>query len=743
MTFAALARRHAAAQPVELDRRSFVKLTGTGAFALAFAPAFAQNAPAAAGLKPQQMPGPFVAIAADGTVTVQVNRLDFGQGAATAMPMLVAEELDADWSRVQGVLAPAAPVYADPVYGMQMTGGSGTMANSWQQYREIGARARAMLVAAAAKQWGVDAAAVKVADGLLSGPAGQKAGFGELAAAAQQQPVPEKVVLKTADQFKLIGKPQGRKNAREIARGRQAYGMDFGVDPATKALLPGLQTVVVARAPVFGGKVTKFDAAAARAVKGVSAVFEVELDRGGRGVAVAAKGYWAARQGRDALKPEWNLDGLEKVDSAAQRAQYRALAQKDGLPVKAEGKPAARAGTPAQTIRAEYHFPYLAHAPMEPLNCVIEFNGEACRVWAGTQFQTVDQGAIAATLGLKPEQVLLHTLMAGGGFGRRAVPSSDYLVEAARIAKAWRAAGKTTPLKIVWSREDDLLGGYYRPSYMHKVEVDLGADGGVMRWQHRIVGQSIIKGTPFESFLVKDGIDGTSVEGVGDTAYALPVSASLHSPVQNVPVLWWRSVGHTHTAYVMETLVDEIATLTKQDPVALRKSLWGGKHPRHLAALELAVEKSGYGTRTLPKGHAWGVAVHESFGSVVAYVVEASLDRGAPKLHKATAGVHCNTAVNPLNVQAQVQGAALMALGTTLPGAAITLKNGEVQQHNFHEYTVARLPQMPQVDVHIVPSTEPPTGMGEPGLPPLAPAFANALARLGAPRQRELPFKLG
>ncbi len=742
---AALARRHAKPADSALDRRRFIKLAGAGSFALAAVPlsplsAQAQAAAPTAELKPHQLPGPFVSIAADGTVTVMVNRLEFGQGVATSLPMLVAEEMDADWSRMKAELAPAAAAYADPVYGMQMTGGSGSIAHSWQPYREIGARMRAMLVAAAAKQWGVEPASIKVADSVLSGPAGQKAGFGELAAAAMAQPVPQQVALKSPADFKLLGKPQGRKNAREIVRGRQAYGIDYGVDPATRALLPGLQTVVVARPPVFGAKVTKFDRAAALAVKGVSAVMEVPLDRGGRGVAVVGKGYWAARQGREALKPEWDLAGVERIDSAAQLASYKALAQKDGLPTPR--KAAAAPGAVAQTITAEYSFPYLAHAPMEPLNCVIDFDGEACRVWAGTQFQTVDQGAIAATLGLKPEQVRLVTLMAGGGFGRRAVPSSDYLVEAANIAKAWRASGKTTPLKVMWSREDDIQGGYYRPAHVHRAEIALGSDGRVLSWQHRIVGQSILKGTPFEPFLVKDGVDGVSTEGVVDTAYDVPLTLQVHHPQQNVPVLWWRSVGNTHTAFVMETLIDEIAVAAKQDPVALRKQLWAGKHPRQLAALELAVEKSGYGTKALPAGRAWGVAVHESFGSVVAYVVEASIEGGKPKLHRATAGVHCNFAVNPLAVAGQVQGAALMGLSTCLPGNAITLKDGVVQQHNFHEYTVARLPDAPVIDVHIVPSADAPTGMGEPGLPALAPAFANALARLGAPRQRELPFKL-
>ncbi|MBC7996171.1 MAG: xanthine dehydrogenase family protein molybdopterin-binding subunit, partial [Rhizobacter sp.] len=386
---------------------------------------------------------------------------------------------------------------------------------------------------------------------------------------------------------------------------------------------------------------------------------------------------------------------------------------------------------------------YLAHAPMEPLNCVIDLKDDRCTVWAGTQFQTVDQGAVAQVLGLAPDKVTVNTLMAGGGFGRRAVPTADYLVEAANIVKAWKAKGNSTPLKILWSREDDIRGGYYRPMHVHRTEIGFDDKGNVLGWDHTIVGQSILTGTPFEAFMVKNGVDSVSTEGVADTPYNVPMALQVHHPKVNVPVLWWRSVGHTHTAFVMETLVDEIARATGQDPVAYRRALINDKHERHLAALDLAVDKSGYGKKTLTKGQAFGVAVHESFGSVVAYVVEASVANGQPVLHRVTAGVACGTAVNPLAVEAQVQGAALMALGTTLPGSAITLKDGVVQQSNFGDYTVARMPQMPLVAVHIVPSTEPPTGMGEPGVPPLAPAFANALAQLTGKPLRSLPFEMG
>jgi len=331
--------------------------------------------------------------------------------------------------------------------------------------------------------------------------------------------------------------------------------------------------------------------------------------------------------------------------------------------------------------------------------------------------------------------------MAGGGFGRRAVPTTDYVVEACTVAKLAMAAGVNAPIRVLWSREDDIKGGYYRPMHVHRADIGFDAKGKVLAWDHVIVGQSIAQGTPFEGMMIKDGIDATMVEGMRDP-YDVPMRLSVHHPKVNVPVLWWRSVGSTHTAYVMETLIDEIARATHQDPVAYRLQLMGDKHPRHKAALMLAVEQSGYGKRKLPKGNAWGVAVHESFDSVVAYVAEASVKQGLPKLHALTAAVHCNLAVNPKTIEAQVQGAALMGLGTCLPGAAITLKDGKVEQSNFSDYVVARISDMPKIAVYIVPSAEPPTGMGEPGLPPLAPAFANAIARLTGKTPRSLPFKL-
>ncbi|WP_449413646.1 molybdopterin cofactor-binding domain-containing protein [Pandoraea soli] len=718
-----------------LTRRVFLKTSALAAGGLMLEmslPGAMRAASAQGAAATPVVPSAFVHIAPDDTVTIQVNRLDFGQGVQTALPMLVAEELDCDWAKVRSELAPAADVYKDPVFGIQMTGGSGSVAHSWLQYRRIGASARAMLIAAAAHQWKVPAAQLRTENGVVLGPNGQRATYGSLAARAQAQPVPADVALKEPSAFRLLGNPTGRLDARAKSTGVPMYGMDFK--------LPNLKVAVVARPPVFGAKVKQFDAKAARAIKGVRDVLEIPDDRGGTAVAVIADGYWQAKTGRDALKATWDTTGVEHVDTTAQLAKYVEMAKTPGT-VAIDADISKLKGAP-KTLVAEYHFPYLAHAPMEPLNCTVQLSDKGAQVWTGTQFQTVDQAAIARTLDLKPEQVKLHTLMAGGGFGRRAVPTSDYGVEAAQVAKAWRRAGHREPVKVIWSREDDIRGGYYRPMYVHRAEIGLDAKGNVLAWDHTIVGQSILQGTPFEKMMVKNGIDGTSVEGVAGTPYAVPLRLTLHSPQVNVPVLWWRSVGNTHTAYVMETLIDELSKEAGQDPVAYRYGLMGDKHPRHREALALAVERSGYGKTALPSGQAWGVAVHESFDSVVAYVVVAEMRNDSPRLVSVTAGVHCNFAVNPLTVAAQVEGAALMGLGMTIPGAAITMKDGEVEQSNFHQYMVARLPDMPAIGVHIVGSGDAPTGMGEPGLPPLAPAYANAIFALTGKRMRALPFDL-
>jgi len=731
-----LLARGQADEAATLPRRSFLKLAGAGSLALGVFPYLAigqtnGTGQTASALKPTQQPSAFVQISPNGEVTVTVNRLEFGQGVQTALPMILAEELDADWNLVRSQHGSNDAAYVDPLFGIHLTGGSHSVKNSFTQYRELGARARAMLLSAAAASWDVDVAALRTQAGTVLGPGGRKLTYGELAKSAMALPVPEQVTLKDPRDFRIIGRPTTRLDARAKSSGRQ----DFGIDTH----LPGLLTAVVAHPPVFGARLTTVDDSAARAIKGVKAVLRLPLDRGGEGVAVVADSYWPARQGRAALKLQWDKASVEKVDSEQLLSQYRELAGRPG-PRQFDADMTPLAAAPHQ-LEAEFVFPYLAHAPMEPLNCTVQLSEGRAELWVGTQCAGLDGVAAARALGLKPEQVKVHVQTAGGGFGRRFVGTSDYVVEACEVAKAARAARLNAPVRTLWSREDDIKGGYYRPMHLHRARIGFDERGNVLAWDHVIVGQSITSGTVFGEFQVKNGIDATATEGMRDP-YPLPMRLTVHHPKPNVPVLWWRSVGSTHTAYVMQTLLDDIARTTRQDPVAYRMRLFGDTHPRHRAALQLAVNRSGYGKKPLPSGRAWGVAVHESFDSVVAYVVVASVQESRPVLHGVTAGVHCNLAVNPRSVEAQVQGAAVMGLSMCLPGAAITLKDGEVEQSNFGDFTVARITDIPEFDVHIVPSTDAPTGVGEPGLPPLAPAFANAIAQLTGKPLRQLPFSL-
>ncbi|PTT87326.1 carbon monoxide dehydrogenase [Pelomonas sp. HMWF004] len=724
-----------------LSRRSFVTTTVGGAIGLALLPGLAQaQAAAKPGAKPTEQPLAFLSIAPDDSVTVLCNRMDMGQGIETGLAMACAEELEADWTKVRTGFGNQQAAYVDPLFGMHLTGGSNSIKNSYQQYRELGARARSMLLAAAAQSWGVPVASLKAEQGVISG-GGKSAGYGEFFDAAMKLPVPEAVTLKDPKAFKLIGQPTTLTVSKAKATGTQAYGMDVQ--------LPGMAVAVIQRPPVFNGKIAKLDAAEALKVKGVKAVLPVALDRGGQGVAVVATGYWAAKKGRDALKVDWDLAGLAKPDTAALTAQYLALAKTPGTPVR---KPELQADTSGwskapRKLTADFVFPYLNHAQMEPLACTVDLKDDRCDVYYAAQMPGLDAMAIARTVGLKPEQVQVNVQMAGGGFGRRATPGSEWPREAAAVAAALAKSGQRMPVKVIWSREDDMKSGYYRPMTVHRAEIGFDAAGNIAGWQHRIVSQSILKGSPLEGFGYQDGVDNTTTEGMRDP-YAVPMNLSVHHPDVNVPVLWWRSVGSTHTAYVMETLIDEIAVATKQDPVAYRLKLMAGnvKADRHRAALQAAVDKSGYGKRKLKAGQAWGVAVHESFESVVAYVVVASMKgkgkERQPVLQEVHAGVHCNLCVNPRAVETQVQGAAIMALGTTMPTHRISLKDGVVEQGNFQDVAMPRMPDTPKaMTVSIVPSNDPPKGMGEPGLPPLAPALANAVARLTGQRQRELPFK--
>jgi isoquinoline 1-oxidoreductase beta subunit len=611
-----------------------------------------------------------------------------------------------------------------------MVGGSGSIAHSFQQYRELGAKTRAMLVAAAADQWKVTPDQCRTESSVVRGSSGQLAKYAELAQAAAMQPVPATVQLKDPSQFRLVGKRVRRLDSRPKCDGSIKFGLDLD--------LPGMKTAVVAHPPVFGGSVKTFDDKAARSVEGVREVFEIPLVRG-TAVAVVADKFWTAKQARDRMKIDWDLSAAKPSDSAQLFGEYKELAHAPGnVAVNRGDQKAMDTVAASNRIVAEYEFPYLAHAPMEPLNTTIRFDGDRAEVWAGSQFQTVDQMAIAEVLGLKPEQVTFHTEMAGGGFGRRAVPDSHVQREAAAIAKRLRG----TPVKLVWTREDDVQGGYYRPMHVHRIEIGIGHDGMPTVWRHVIVGQSLVTGTPFAALLIKNGVDETAVEGTADTHYNIPnFHVSAHHPQVNVPVLWWRSVGHTHNGFVMETLVDELATRAKMDPIAYRLKLLSPDAKKLRACLTLLEEKSATWRNSVPRNHAVGIACHESFETGVACAVEVSIEDQRPRIHRATITVDPGVAVNPLTIESQMQGGLGFGVTQLMAKGAITLKNGRVEQRNFDGYTPPYMKDAPvAVDVHIVPDTEKPSGCGEPPVPVIAPAVVNALAKLTGKRYRSLPL---
>ena len=728
------------------SRRRFLKTSATSAvgFTLAFhlpGKAFGQMAsPGQGGSRVVPaggwQPNAFVRVGSDNSVTVIVKHLEMGQGTFTGLPTVVAEEMDAAWTQIRAEAAPAdANLYNNLLMGpMQGTGGSTAMANSFDQLRKAGAAARAMLVGAAAKRWNVPADSISVKQGVLSHASGKKASFGELATEAAAQPVPGDVKLKDPKDFVYIGKRVPRTDSRAKSTGTAQFTQDVQ--------LPGMLTAVVAHPPRFGGKVAKFDATEAQKIAGVRYVVELPT-----GVAVVASSFWTAKKARDLLKIEWDETAAFKGSSPEMMASYKALAATAGSVARSDGDVAKALPGAAKTLSGEFEFPYLAHAPMEPMNCVVKLDADRCEIWNGEQFHTVDQGAVAEVVGLKPEQVKINQLYAGGSFGRRANPAADYVREAATIARQIKGASVASPaVKLVWTREDDMQGGYYRPMYYHAIKAGLDAAGNVVAWQHRVVGQSILTGTPFESFMVKNGIDATSVEGASTLPYAIPnLQVELHTPKQGVPVLWWRSVGSTHTAFSTETFIDELAVAAGKDPVAFRKALLTG-HPRHAGVLELAASKAGWGSPLAPgkagEKRGRGVAVHESFNTFVAQVAEVTVKPDKSfTIDRVVCAVDCGIAVNPDVIRAQMEGGIGFGLSAALHGA-ITLKDGIVEQTNFHQYQPLRINEMPVVEVHIVQSSEKPTGVGEPGTPVIAPALANALAAATGQRLRVLPLAL-
>lgn len=678
--------------------------------ATAKAPAFEANA--------------FVHLGSDNTVTVIIKHLEMGQGVYTGLATLVAEELDADWQRVR---CESAPIDSEK-YTYQSTGGSYSLAGSYLQMREAGAAARQMLVAAAAQQWQVAADEITVKQGQLLHPSsGHKATFGELAALAAKQAIPETVTLKDPANFTLIGQPHLSRKDSGKTNGTAIFTQDIQ--------FPNLLTAVIAHAPKFGATVKQVDDAAAKAVSGVVAV--VKLDNA---VAVLATSFWQAKKARDQLKIDWDDSQAFQQSSDELFQHFRELAKTPGTPAKDSGDVDAAFQRAHQVHEATYEFPYLAHAAMEPLNCVVHLQGQGSQrraeIWNGCQFQTVDQQAVAEELTIPLEKVSINTLLAGGSFGRRASSHSDYVIEAVRIGKAY---GQDVPIKLVWTRENDTRAGYYRPMNVHRLKAGLDKQGNIIAWQHRIVGQSISAGTLYES-IVKNGIDLMSVEGATNVPYQMPNQrVELHTVELPVPVLWWRSVASTHTAFSTEAFLDELAHLSQQDPLALRLKLLP-PDSNHRRVLKLAADKAQWHA-PLPKGRARGIALHKSFGTTVAQVAEVSLkEGGAYHVDKVTCAVDCGLAVNPDVVKAQMEGGIGFGLSPTMM-SEVTFDQGQVVQSNFHDYQVVRMPDMPEVEVHIVPSAEPPTGVGEPATPVIGPAVANALQAATGKAWRRLPFK--
>ncbi|MDH7943437.1 xanthine dehydrogenase family protein molybdopterin-binding subunit [Pseudohongiella sp. SYSU M77423] len=709
------------------SRRSFLKVSAGASAGLMLGVSF--SAPSALAQQASDAAlemNAFVSISPDNTVKVLIKHLEMGQGVYTGLATCVAEELDADWSQVVCEHAPAdVTKYANLLMGQQGTGGSTAIANSFMQMRQAGAAAKAMLVAAAAAQWQVDASEITVSNGVVS-HGNHSATFGELAVAAAQQPTPDRasLTLKTPGEFKLIGQDNTLRKDVGKHNGTAIYTQDVK--------LPGMLTAVVAHPPRFGSTVRSFDASAALARRGVQQVFEIDS-----GVAVVASDYWTAIKARELLQIEWDASDAETRSSGDILAQYRELVETPGAIAEAHGNPDSVLSASSDVTELMFEYPYLAHAQMEPMNCVAQVNGDSAVMWYGCQSPTSDKAAIAQLLGTSGDKVTIHTVFAGGGFGRRANPASDYVLESVQIARQV----PNTPVKLVWSREDDMQAGYYRPAYVHKLSAALDAAGKPNAMKIRIAGQSIMAGTSMAAMMVRDGIDNTSVEGLTEFAYEVPErQVELHSPQVGVPVQWWRSVGHTHTAFSKEVFIDALARKAGADPVAYRLELLKN-NPRETAVLKLAAEKAGWGTTELPEGWGRGVAVHTSFGSTVAEIVDVSVDGNNFKVERVVAAIDCGIAVNPSIVKAQVESAIAYGLSAALADE-VTLTDGHVDQTNFHNYRVLRMNAMPVVETHIVPSTNAPSGVGEPGTPPIAPAVANALAAVTGRTFTRLPLRL-
>jgi len=703
-------------------RREFLQASAASSLVIGFSLPQAGRAAVAAAAPGTFAPNAYLRITTDDRVTVVCGSAEMGQGVLTAIPMLVAEELDADWKKVGVEQAPVDAAYNNPMFGMQATGGSTTVRAHWEPMRKAGAAAREMLVAAAAAQWNVGIDQCRTENGQVIHSSGKKLSYGQLVAAAATQPVPATPKLKDPKNFKILGKPTKRLDTAAKINGSAKFGID--------AQLPGMLVAVMARAPQPGAKATAVNDGKAKAIKGVQQVVTLPS-----GVAVLATGYWAAKQGRDALEITWDLGQLATLNSAAVSDALRDAANNAQAVAKDEGNLKDARANSAVTLDAIYEAPYLAHACMEPMNCTAWVRGQGddatVEIWAGTQSQGPAQGILGQVAQVTPAKVKVNTMLLGGGFGRRFAP--DFTIDATLLSKI---SGK--PVKLIYTREDDMAAGFYRPASVAKFEGALDAQGKPTLLRIDVGSPSIMAASGFMK-IPDNGVDHFALEGIDDNPYDIGNSRIAYGRVEPGPQVWfWRSVGHSQNIFFIESFIDEMAAAAKKDPFEFRRSLLG-KQPRYKAVLELAAQKAGWGGK-LPAGVHRGIAVAQSFGSYVAEVAEVSVaPDGTPRVHRVVAAVDCGMTVNPLTIARQIEGAIVYGLSAALYGK-ISFKDGRVEQGNFHQYPVLRMNEMPKVEVHILPSTEGPGGIGEPGTPPIAPAVTNAIFAATGKRIRTLPI---
>lgn len=703
----------------ELSRRDFLQGGAATALVLGFSVGAAASRVLAADAPRVFAPNAFIRIGTDGLVTMICGSAEMGQGVLTAVPMLLAEELDADWSSIRVEQAPADKAYANPMFGMQGTGGSTTVRAFWTPLRKAGAAAREMLVAAAAQEWRLDPAVLRTERGTVIAPDGRRLPYGQLVATAAAQPVPSNPTLKNPAAFRVLGQPLKRLDTPGKVNGTARFGLD--------AEVPGMLVAVMARAPLRGAKPASMHEEAARAVKGVHSV--IVLDSG---VAVLADGFWAAKKGRDALAVEWDLGADANLSSPGVTKLLTEGADNATAVARTTGVPTTTSG--GRELSALYEAPYLAHACMEPMNCTAWVREDGVEIFAGTQSQSPLQGIIAGVAAVTPDKVKIHTFLLGGGFGRRFAP--DFAVDATRLSKS---SGR--PVKLVYTREDDMAAGYYRPASVVRFSATVDGTGAPTSLRVGIGSPSVTAGSGFGT-LPESGVDAQAVEGIAEHPYAIANQHIAYGRREPGPQVWfWRSVGNSQNIFFLESFIDELAAAAGQDPLAYRLGLLANS-PRHRGVLERAALESGWG-KPLPRGVSRGIAVAESFGSYVAEVAEVSVGAdGVPRVHRVVAAVDCGQVVNPEIIRRQIEGAIVYGLTAALYGQ-ITFKAGRVEQGNFHNYPLLRMREMPQVEVHILPSTESPGGIGEPGTPPIAPAVANAIFAATGKRLRRLPFDVG